>query len=1261
MRFIHLHLHTQYSLLDGAIRVSQLPAALAAAGFDACAITDHGNLFGAQEFSQAMQKANLKPIIGMGVYVIPPGVGGGDPLHLTLLCRERRGYQNLIRLASLGYLEGKRGSLPCVSQDTLAEHREGLIALSAYQEGILAAPLLAGDLRRARREAAWYGECFADNFYVELQAPATNAHLPSQKNLNQKLIELAGEHRLPLVGTNDCHYLKAEEAEAHHVLQLMGKQLKMDKAHPFIDRQLHLKTAEEMLTSWGDLPREALENTAVIADACDFAVESMPPRLPRFEVPQPHDETSWFTQEAQRGLAERLRKIARRRQWTPEHLENERPRYQERLEHEIATICQMDYAGYFLIVADFIRWAKQNGVTVGPGRGSGAGSLTAYALGITELDPLEHGLLFERFLNPERVSLPDFDIDFDGSGRDRVIAYVRDKYGANRVCQISTFGSLKAKAVLRGVARVLNLPYSQADRIAKLVPNKIDITLQQAFQEEPELEAIKNSGDEHERRLLAISAKLEGLNSNLSTHAAGVIISDRDLLEVLPLCVSAANDEPAQQMAQSMYSMASVEQQGAVKFDFLGLRNLSVITDSLTAINAQRRPEEALELDDIPLDDKTAYALISSGKTLGIFQLESEGMTRMIVELAPDHFEELVASLALYRPGPLKEGMTHDYIRRKHRKARTSYLHAALKDVLRETNGVMIYQEQVMEAARVMGGFSLGEADLLRRAMGKKKPEEMQKQKARFITGCRDNGISGSEAGSVFEKIDAFSGYGFNKSHSAAYALIAYHTAYLKAHYPLEFMSALLSADMDNADKVAACTAACREMGLNVLPPDINASEYGFSIDTGEAIPTGSSATGDSVARDSVARDSAAGTGAASVEGGGKAGGESVASSARGAQTERQRSPRQRPLQRGALQRRSLRFGLGALKNVGQNAIEVILRARVKEHQQRFQSLEDFLLRVDLHRVNRRVFEALVKCGAFDSLCSRRSCLMQGVEEAHQQGLQHQHQQSAGQESLIGMLNADEAEKAAFQLELPSAPPLLPRQRLQLEKETLGFYVSGHPLDVFASELRNWVIRSDQMGQSNEGESQGGEGSSGDCYLAGVIIEMTERIERESAKRWAIATVEDRGGTFKALLFADCYATLPRPLAEGETIVLRGKVRRFKERTVVAQRVICLETFRAEQAQTMHIDLASNGRAESMETHLDALKGVLVDHPAKANGTRRDGCQLGLRVRTSEGAMVEVNDASAFHPTPDCVHSLQGLLGDARMRFTYRRSLRASL
>lgn len=1163
--FTHLHLHTQYSLLDGAIRIKKLPAALKERGFEACAITDHGNLFGAVEFYHTLKNDGIKPIIGMEAYVADgPRTNrkydrpGPNAMHLVLLCQNRVGYQNLIKLSSRAYTEGKYYGVPRMDRELLEQHNEGLIALSACLGGVVNKHLLRGEDDKAREAAHWYGQVFDKRFYLEIQ----NHGLPEEQAVNTRLLEIAQAEGLPLVGTNDCHYIQPDEAYPHYLLQLIGWQKKVTDPDcaPFVDKHLHLKNVDEMRDVLSEYPVEVYENPGKIVEMCDLDLENKDFYLPKYDIPPEFTPDQWFHKEARDGLTRRMEVLEARYDIEEAEMEDFQNRYQERLDFELGVITTMDYAGYFLIVADFINWAKDNGVRVGPGRGSGAGSLVAYALRITDLDPIHHGLLFERFLNPERVSLPDFDIDFDVQGRDRVIEYVRDKYGEEKVCQISTFGSLGAKAALRNVARVLNFPYSQADKIAKLIPNILGITLQKAIEMEPELARMELDGEDDEKKLIRNGKALEGLNSNLSTHAAGVIIMDADIQEVMPICTSSKGDEGI----QSQYAMKWAEDQGAVKFDFLGLLNLTIIMRAVELINASL-PQETppLDIDNIHLDDPKTYELLSKGDTTGVFQLESGGMRRLLTDLKPNTFEDIVAILALYRPGPLGSGMTDDFVKRKNGLQEVDTMHPLLEPVLRETYGVMAYQEQVMEAARVLAGYSLGEADLLRRIIGKKITEEMEQQREQFVNRCEERDIPREQSSSIFDKIDYFSGYGFNKSHSAAYGLVAYQTAYMKANYPVEFMAALLSSDMDNTDKVVNFIADCREMDIEVLPPDINHSHRDFTID-GKAV----------------------------------------------------------------------RFGLNAVKNVGANAAECILEARSTQDGDRFANLADFFNSVDLHKVNKRVLEALIRCGGFDSLHPNRRELLEGLERNVQLALEHRNSHVEGQENLFSLMGEEGATQMAFHVELPEVPEYHPRTKLKLEKEALGFYISGHPLQRFRSELGNLTLTTHNL---REGEQSDGD----EVALAGVVAALSLRMTK-AAEKFAILRLEDLRGSIEVVAFPRVYAEAQELFKEDEPLLIVGRVNvRDEEVNLHANKVMSLSHYRSISATRLIID-AKGGIPES---ELPKLMGILSKTPGS--------CAVALRVTTTRGDKVYLDTGLKVTPTPDFMEELEEAVRDKTVLFEY--------
>ena len=828
-RFIHLHVHSMYSLLDGAIRIPDLIQKSSDYGMNAVALTDHGNMFGAVDFFKEAEKKGIKPIIGCEVYVAPQGrlvknkksdQEHDNAHHLVLLVMNEIGYKNLCRLVTKGYLEGHYRK-PRVDKVLLTEYHEGLIALSGCLGGVIAAPLKRKDRNKALAEVKFYRDLFSERrFYLEIQENS----IPEQVEINQQLIELAAECSVPLVATNDCHFLNRDDAYAHEVLLCIqtGKNMDDPKRMRFPE-DLYFKSPEEMVEAFSYCP-EAIANTIEIAERCNFKFELRNYRPPNFTPPKGKTLNDYLTEICRDGLETLLPGIRsfHGEKFTPELEES----YHQRLEREIKIICKMGFAGYFLIVADFVKFARQNDIPVGPGRGSAAGSLVAYAMRITDINPLPYGLLFERFLNPERVSMPDIDMDFCIKGRDKVIEYVTNKYGRDRVSQIITFGRMQAKGVIRDVGRALNMPFTEVAKIAKLIPSTQGMTLKKAEEQEPEFAKLCN-GNTLEKMLLQVAHSLEGLNRHASVHAAGVVITDQPLVDYLPLYKGAKKDD----VVVTQYNMKFVEELGLIKFDFLGLKTLTVIDNALKIINRNRgEGKDPFALNKIPIVDKTTYKLLLSGATVGVFQLESSGMQDLLVRLKPSCFEDLIALVALYRPGPIESGMIDNFIACKHGRKEVEYLLPELESILKETYGVIVYQEQVMQVAQKLAGYSLGQADILRKAMGKKDAEVMESQRKDFLIGAEKNHIDIKKAGEIFDLMAQFAEYGFNKSHSAAYGYIAYQTAYLKAHYPLEFMAGLLMEDIKDSDKVIKNLAECRRMKIKVLPPDINVSELSFTV-----------------------------------------------------------------------------------------------------------------------------------------------------------------------------------------------------------------------------------------------------------------------------------------------------------------------------------------------------------------------------------------------------------------------------------------------
>ncbi|HXO15452.1 MAG TPA: DNA polymerase III subunit alpha, partial [Steroidobacteraceae bacterium] len=965
--FVHLRLHTEYSLSDSVVRVPELVAAVAAAGMPAVAVTDQGNLFAMMKFYREALQAGVKPLVGVDLQVAEEGERQ-QPTRLTLLCQSPGGYRNLARLVSRAYLEGQEHGTPRIERGWLsATDLEGLIGLSCATEGDIGRALIHARERDAERALDAWLRLFPGRFYLELQRLGR----PFEEPYIAGAIALAGRSGAPVVATNDVRFLKPEQFESHEARVCIhdGTLLADSGRVRRYSHQQYLRTPQEMAALFADVP-EALANSVEIARRCSLTLTLGEVRLPQYPLPAGVSTEEFLRAEAARGLAARFPAAA-----------SAPPAYHERLERELQVICQMGFAGYFLIVADFIRWAREHGVPVGPGRGSGAGSLVAYSLRITDLDPLKYDLLFERFLNPERVSMPDFDIDFCMDGRDRVIEYVAGKYGRERVSQIITYGTMAAKAVVRDVGRVLGMAYGYVDRIAKLIPFELGITLDGALEKEPELKRLYQSEDEV-KNLIDLARSLEGLTRNAGMHAGGVVIAPSVLTDFAPLYRDASGGNVVTQ-----FDKDDVEAAGLVKFDFLGLRTLTIIERAAAFINRARPAEGAsLAVSTLPMDDAPTYALLKSCRTTAVFQLESRGMKDLIRRLQPDCFEDIVALVALFRPGPLQSGMVDDFINRKHGRSDgpIDYLHPSLEPILKPTYGVILYQEQVMQIAQVLAGYTLGGADLLRRAMGKKSPAEMAQQRSVFVSGAVARGVREQVAVHIFDLMEKFAGYGFNKSHSAAYALLAYQTAYLKAHYPAAFMAAVLSADMDHTDKVVTLIKECTDLGLAVLPPDVNASRYEFA----------------------------------------------------------------------ACGERSIRYGLGAVRGVGQGAAEALIAERSARGA--YSGLEDLCRRLDLQKVNRRMLEALLRAGSLDGLGANRATLMDRLSAAMHLGDQNTRAHAAGQHDLFGLASEGRASAAPVRA-AATLPEWSEAVRLAGERETLGLYLTGHPLARFESSLARFV------------------------------------------------------------------------------------------------------------------------------------------------------------------------------------------------------------
>jgi len=1096
--FVHLHVHTQYSLLDGAIRFDDLFKRSAELDMHTVAITDHGTMFGCIEFYEKAIKANIKPIIGCECYVAPRGLSDKTPLdhkglsHLILLAENNEGYQNLCKLVSIAKISGFYHK-PRIDKALLQKHSKGLIGLSACLHGEIPRMITAGNMEKADDAARQYRQILGeDNFYLEVQ----NNGIDIQETVNQALFDMSKRLSIPLVATNDCHYLNREDVKAHDVLLCIqtGKTVQMTNRLKFGTTQLYFKSKTEMSTYFKEHPA-AISNTVSIADRCHVDFDFKTYHFPQFETPPGQAESDLFEKNVRTGFQ---RIMERLKQQDPDIDESV---YNTRIDYEINLIKEMGFSGYFLIVADFIQYAKDNDIPVGPGRGSAAGSLVAYSLGITNLDPIKYGLIFERFLNPARKSMPDIDVDFCINGREHVFRYVVDKYGGGeRVAQIITFGKLKTRAVIRDVGRALDIPLHEVDSIAKMVPDVLNISLDEALRQEPRLKELTKQKPEV-AELIQISRILEGLPRHASTHAAGVVIGDKPLVDYLPL-YKGKKDEIVTQ-----FDMKIVEKIGLVKFDFLGLRNLTVIANTLNLITHQGK--EPPDMDNIKDDDPATYALLCSGDTTGVFQLESSGMKDLLTRLRPECFDEVIALVALYRPGPLDSGMVTDFVQRKHGRKEVNYLVPELEPILKETYGVIVYQEQVMKIAGDLAKYSMSEADDLRKAMGKKIVEIMAKHQERFVSGAEENNIPSKKAAEIFGLISKFGGYGFNKSHSAAYALIAYQTAYLKAHFPVEFMAALLSSEMHSSDGVVKYISECKSHHISILPPDINESGKEFVV-------SGS----------------------------------------------------------------KIRFGLAAVKNVGEGAIDSILEYRAE---QPFSSIFDFCERVDLRKVNKRVLESLIKSGAFDTLGLKRSQLFAGLEDILEYGQRVQREKSDPQMGLFGTCKDQPA------INLPSLPEIGEwddKQLLVFEKESLGFFITGHPLNRFNDIIEKYAT-ADAVSLMDLPDSSV-------ARLAG-IIRNAKVITTKRGDLMAFVTVEDMNGSFEMTVFPNLYATASHLLTADTAILVDGQVQKDEKNiNLLCNQIVPIQ--KAEETWTVSIHLKLDMDNTNRE-QLESLHHVLINHP----------------------------------------------------------------
>lgn len=1091
--FIHLRLHTEFSLHDGLLTIPEMVARAKEEGLFALGISDISNLYATIKFYQEAKHAGIKAIIGTDLTLINPEKPTEKSL-LTVFCQNQTGYRNLLQLVSQAFLQGQGDGNPTIRLDWLKAHAEGLIALSGAQYGDIGQALLAGNEQAAKTQLLNYKNIFGDRFYLEVSRVGKteeNAYIPA-------VAALAHETQTPLVATNDVRFLNKDDFDAHEARVCIQEGTTLtDPARPRrYTREQYFKSQAEMQKRFSDIP-SALQNAVEIAKRCTVTFTLGKNTLPHFPVPEGDTTETHIEKVAYAGLLDRLNTLYANE---PAKLTELKPVYEARLKRELDVINTMGFAGYFLIVADFTQWSKDNGIPVGPGRGSGPGSLVAYALKITDLDPIALELLFERFLNPERVSMPDFDIDFCMDGRDRVINYVMEKHGHDNVSQIITYGTMAAKAVVRDVGRVLALGYGFVDKIAKLIPFELGITLEKALEQEPLLRE-RYEQEEEVKTLIDLARKLEGITRNVGKHAGGIVIAPGKLTDFVPLyCEPGESAHPVTQ-----FDKDDVEAAGLVKFDFLGLKTLTVIDRALKLIHANEK-NQPVDIGLIPLNDPATFDLLKKCKSTAVFQLESHGMRDLIKRLQPDCFEDMIALVALFRPGPLQSGMVDDFINRKHGRARVVYPHPDLEPILRPTYGVILYQEQVMQIAQVLASYTLGAADILRRAMGKKKPEEMAKQREIFTQGAVARGVKEETATGIFDLMEKFAGYGFNKSHSASYALIAYQTAWLKAHFPAEFMAAVLSSDMDKTEKVIIFLNECEAMKLNVLPPDVNESDYFFKV----------------------------------------------------------------------LSHDQLRYGLGAIKGMGEAAIENITHERNANGP--YADLFDFCTRVDLKKINKRSLEALIKSGAFDSLGKNRATLLLSLPNALQQADQALHNKSTGQHDLLAM----HVEKATpHYIECEDWAEDI---KLQGEKETLGFYLTGHPLNHYINEITHFTTgRLSEIHPSSHSQAT----------VAGMINNIRTR-QTKRGDRMAIFTLDDGTGTIEMICFSEPYQKFRPLLVEDQIVIVSGDVGHddFNNSAKITVRdILTLDQARERHAKCLRLTLN-----EDAELNPNQLKNILEPH-----------------------------------------------------------------
>ncbi|HPS20708.1 MAG TPA: DNA polymerase III subunit alpha [Candidatus Omnitrophota bacterium] len=1140
--FVHLHVHTQYSLLDGACRLDELLDRTKQFNMTSCAITDHGNMFGAVEFYEKALDRGIKPIMGAEIYLAPEsrfdktshGVKGAG-FHLVLLAQDAVGYNNLINIVSIGFLEGFYYK-PRADKEVLAKYSKGLFALSACLKGEVSHYLLTDQYKTAKKAALEYADIFGKgNFYLEVQ----DNNLDEQSKLNKELVKLAKETSIPLVATNDVHYLEQSDARAHDALICIQTQSTLNQTDrmKFQTDQLFYKSQEEMKRAFSEIP-EAIKNTVDIAAKCDVKFDFKKLHLPSFTAPDNRNNDEYLYQLISDGVKKRYPVMT-------EEIE-------KRVAHEFDIIKRQGYVSYFLIVWDFINKAKQMNIPVGPGRGSAAGSLVSYAVGITDIDPLKYGLIFERFLNPSRVSMPDIDIDFCFERRSEIIDYVISKYSKENVAQIITFGTMMAKGVIRDVGRVMGLAYEEVDKIAKLVPTDLGITLDEALEKEPELKKIYDT-DPVIKELIDVSKRLEGLNRHASTHAAGIVISDKPLHERIPLYKTADGQ------ISTGFTMSSLEKIGMLKMDFLGLKTLTVIDQAVKIVKRTRSVD--LDFSKIPLDDEKTFGLFWKGETTGVFQLESSGMKDLLRKIHPDSFEDLISILALYRPGPLGSGMVEEFIKRKSGELVFTYEHPALEPILKETYGVIIYQEQVMKIVSALAGFSMAEADNVRKVMSKKKPEAMAKIKTQFMEGSAKNNVDPAVAAKIFDQIEYFAGYGFNKSHSTAYAVVSYRTAYLKANYPIEFMTALLASEKNNTDKVSEYIGESIRMGIEILPPDINESFKDFTV---------------------------VGTG--------------------------------------------IRFGLVAVKNVGEGAVESIIDARKKSG--KFTSIYDFAEKVDTRTVNKKVIESLIKCGAFDLTKIFRSQGMAVLDKVLELAQKVQKDRFKGQLSFFDEGQAIENFKGSFH-DIPEIPEWNESELLASEKEMLGFYISKHPLAKYEKILNSYsTCKISELSGLSDGQK---------VLIGGLINKVRITVTRKKGEKMAIVRLEDLDNFVEVLVFPRAYQKCADLVLEDALVYIDGTINlRESDPKIIAEDIIPLEKVKELFTKSVVIKLMTTGLEEKL---MSRIKHIIKSH--------KGNIPVFVDLLSSEGRKVRlsVDKELAISPTNEFIAETESLIGAGNVKF----------